>query len=98
VIGVCDPCQEFFGDEDCAASLKWVRSIVQDEGAAAFEDVEGLIHMEVPVNWNACTDHYLLCAEARLSEPVAELALMKMFPWSRSDTRCSPPLASRTYP
>jgi hypothetical protein len=40
--------------------------IVEREGSVAFEDVETLIHLEVPVNRNACSDWYLHGSEREI--------------------------------
>jgi len=54
------------GNEDCSALFERVSDLVEGEGSVAFEDVEGLVHLEVAVNRNACPDRYLLGPEGQM--------------------------------
>ena len=56
-----------FGDEYRSAFLKGVAHIVQDEDSAAFQNVEGFVHLEVPVNRNPCTHHDLLGPQGKIA-------------------------------
>src|SRR5262245_58370562 len=40
--------------------------IIQYESAAAFQDVEGFVHLKVPMDRNAGTDRYLLRPECEI--------------------------------
>jgi len=62
-----------------------VTYIVQYENSAAFQNVEGFVHLEVSVDRNACTDHHLLgpqgeivgaCGGADFDEDVAMVTKM----------------------
>ena len=59
--------------------------IVQDYNAAAFENIEGFIHLKVPMYWNVCADRQLLgshrksvgaCGGTNLDKDVARVAKM----------------------
>src|SRR6185437_3648854 len=54
------------GNEDGCAFFKNVAYIVENEGSPAFQDIENLIHVEVPVNWNSNTDHHLLGSQREI--------------------------------
>ena len=66
--------------------------IVQDENSAALQNVEGLVHVEMSVDGDTCTNHHLLCTQgeivrtrggANLNEDVAAVAKMnEMFTFS----------------
>ena len=60
MIGILKPMPSVLGDEYRSALLKRVSYIVQDEDSAAFQNVEGFVHLEVSVDRNPCTDHHLL--------------------------------------
>src|ERR1700687_1216035 len=73
------------GDEYRSALLKRVTRIVQGENSAAFQNVEGFVHLEVSVDRDARTDCHLLgpqaeivgaCGGADLDKDVAMVAKM----------------------
>jgi hypothetical protein len=85
VIGICKPMPGVFWNEYRSALVKWVPHIVQDQNAAAFENLERFIHLKVPMDWNACADRELLgshreivgaCGGANLDKDVAGVAKM----------------------
>jgi len=49
--------------------VKRVKYIVQYENAAAFQNVEGFVHLEVSVDRNACTGHHLLGPQGEIVGP-----------------------------
>ena len=85
-----NPCQVFLGIK-IVPLLKSVRCIVQCQNSAAFQDEEGFVHPEMPVDRNARPEHYLLgpqgeavgtCRVAGLDIDVAMVAKMnQMFPF-----------------
>jgi len=95
VIGVSKPMPRVFGYEYCSSLLKWVPHIVQYENSAAFQNVEGLVHLEVSVDRNACADRHLLgpqgqivrtCGNADPDEDVAMVAKMnEMFAFAGAE-------------
>ena len=60
VIGIRKPVPGVPGDEYRSALLKRVRCIVQCQSSAAFQNVEGFVHPEMPVDRNACAQDDLL--------------------------------------
>ena len=66
VVGVEEPVPGVFGDVYDCVLFKGVRDVVQDEGSAAFEDVEGLVHFEVAVDRDACPGHHLLGSHGQI--------------------------------
>ena len=60
MIWIRKPMPRVFGNEYRSALLKRVTHIVQYENSAAFQNVEGFVHLEVSVDRNACTDRHLL--------------------------------------
>ena len=66
VIGISKPMPRVFGYEYCSPLLKWVPYIVQYEDSAAFQNVEGFVHLEMSVDRNACADRYLLGAQGQI--------------------------------
>ncbi len=55
-----------FRDEYRCALLKSMRHIIQQKYSAAFQNVEGLVHLQVSMNGNACTDHHLLRSQREI--------------------------------
>ena len=85
MIGIRKPMPRVLGDEYRTAFLKRVTYIVQYENSAAFQNVEGFVHLQVSVDRNACTDRHLLgpqseivgaCGGADLDKDVAMVAKM----------------------
>src|SRR6266852_7548702 len=84
-----------FGNEYRSALLKRVTYIVQYENSAAFQNVEGFVHLEVSVDRNACTDRHLLgpqgeivgaCGGADLDKDLAMVAKMnEMFAFGSAE-------------
>src|SRR5690349_268767 len=62
VIGISDSMPGVFGNENDCAFLKMVVNVVQHENSATCQNVEGFVHLKVPVDWNAGTGLHLLCA------------------------------------
>src|SRR5262249_29668876 len=60
LIGIGEPVPGVLWDVDRSALLKPVRCVIQDKRSAAFQDVEGFVHLEVSVDRNACTNRHLL--------------------------------------
>ena len=60
MIGIRKTMPRVSGDKYRSTCLKRVTHIVQYENTAAFQNVEGFVHLEVSVDRNACTDRYLL--------------------------------------
>jgi hypothetical protein len=55
-----------FGNKNRSAFFKRVTHIVQNESPAAFQNEEGFVHLEVPVDWDAGTGHYLLGSQREI--------------------------------
>jgi hypothetical protein len=66
LVGIRKSVPSIPGNEDCAALFEWVSDIVECKGSVAFEDVERLVHLEVPVDRNACPNRYLLSSECEI--------------------------------
>src|SRR5215469_8264017 len=81
-----------FGNKYRSALLKRVTHIVEDENSAALQNVEGLVHVEMSLDGDTCTNHHLLCTQgeilgtrggANLNEDVPVVAKMnEMFAFS----------------
>ena len=85
MIGIREPMPGIFGNEYRSALAKRVLCIVQGKNSAAFQDVEGFVHLKVPVHRNARADRHLLGSQgeivgagggADLDEDVAGVAPM----------------------
>ena len=70
VIGIGKPVPRVPGDENGRALLNGVMHIVEYEVAAAVEDVEGFIHMEVAVDRHSGAGHHLLSAHGEIVRAV----------------------------
>src|SRR4051794_16197754 len=57
-------------DENCCALFYGMPHVVEDEGSAAFQDVEGFVHLEVPVDGNASASWQLLRAHGEVLRPL----------------------------
>jgi hypothetical protein len=58
-----------FRDENCWALFYGMPHIFEDKRSAAFQDVEGFIHLEVPVNGYASACRQLLSTHAEVLRP-----------------------------
>jgi len=85
VIGIRESMPRPLGDEDGCALFKRVRNIIQGKGSAAFQNVEGFVHVEMAVDRNPRTGHHLLgsqgeiagaCGGANLNQDLALIAKM----------------------
>ena len=86
MIGIREPMPRVLGDEYRSALFKRVTHIVQYENSAAFQNVEGFVHLEMSVDRNACADRHLLaaqgdivgaCGGASLDEDIPMVAKVK---------------------
>jgi len=55
------------GNEYRSTLLEWVRLIIQYECSAAFQDVEGFVHLEVSVDRDARADRDLLGSQSEIA-------------------------------
>ena len=85
VIGIGESMPGIPGNEYRSTLLEGVLCIVQCENSAAFQNVEGFVHLQVSVDRNARTDRHLLstqakivraCGGAGLDEDIAGVAKM----------------------
>ncbi len=67
VVGIIEPVPGVFWDVDHCVLFKGLRDVVEDEGSAAFNDVEGLVHFEVTVDGDAGTGHHLLGSDGEVA-------------------------------
>src|SRR5262249_15086654 len=66
LIGILEAVPGVLRDKDRSALLDGMTRIIQYESAAAFQDVEGFVHLKVPMDRNAGTDRYLLRPECEI--------------------------------
>ena len=85
MIGIRKPMPRVLGDEYRSALLERVTSIVQNENSAAFQNIEGFVHLQVSVDRNSCTGRHLLgpqgeivgaCGRADLDKDLAMVTKM----------------------
>src|SRR6185295_10814554 len=69
LIGVRKPMPGVPRNEDCCSLSYRMRHIFEDEGAASFQDVEGFIHFEMPMNGYTATGRQLLRTHAEVLRP-----------------------------
>src|SRR5215467_5727626 len=62
-------------DEDCGSRRKRVRLFVQNDASAAFQNVKGFLHFEMPMDRNAGAAHHLLRAQRKTSAAVGRAEL-----------------------
>ena len=85
MLGIDEPMPSILGNEYRSALPKRVLCIVQCENSAAFQNVEGFVHLQVSVDRNTCTGRHLLrpqgeivgaCGRADLDRDLAMVAKM----------------------
>ena len=67
MIGIREPVPGGLGNEYRSTLLEWVRLIIQYECSAAFQDVEGFVHLEVSVDRDARANRDLLGSQSEIA-------------------------------